>query len=391
MRESSRPVILNCCRTVVFDARTLRIERGIRAQVGKSKQKNLGAKMKKNERFELLREVISDLLDAGKTNTEIANEIHVSLSTIKKVKRLKREGKSLETSKRTGRPRSARTEEVIEQARAITENPVRTNISKLSRQLGITRRTGERLLKEDLKCKSLKIREVPSVGNSADKRLNRAKLLLNWVKNSDHSHKVRIFSDEKLFVIDAKFHRQNDRYLSNRPVKMVDPSIKFNSVCKNPVKVMVLGIVGSDGKKCPIIFIDQDVRINSQIYQDLLAEHFLPWVRENYSPGEYVFQQDGATCHTAKATAAFLKREGVEFWDKDMWPPASPDLNPLDYAIWSRLVREVNSVRHTSKANLKIAIQKAWDEMDARYLVHVTGRFRNRLQRVLDGNGAYLV
>ena len=347
--------------------------------------------MKKNERFEIIRDIISDFLDAGKTNREIANELSVSISTVKKVKRLKKAGKSIETAKRSGRPRSARTEEVVERARSITERPVRTNISKLSRELNISRRSGERLVKEDLKWKSLKIREVPSVGTSADKRLARTKILLNWIKNGQNSNKVRIFSDEKLFVIDAKFHRQNDRYITNVPVKLVDPDIKYNSVCKNPAKVMVLGIVASDGKKCPVIFIEQNVRMNSQIYQDLLKDHFLPWVRSNYRPGEYVFQQDGATCHTAKATASFLEREGVEYWNKEMWPPSSPDLNPLDYAIWSRLVRQVNRVRHTNMDNLKNAIIQAWGDMDADYLKHVTGRFRSRLERVLEGDGAYFV
>ena len=356
-----------------------------------TKQKAGPNKMKKNERFELLREVISDLLDAGKTNTEIAREIHVSLSTVKKVKRLRREGKSLETQKRSGRPRSVRTPEIFERAREKTLTPVRTNIAKVSRELGISRRTGERLLKEDLKCKSLKIREVPSVGTSADKRMLHTARLLNWIKNSNHSNKVRIFSDEKLFVIDAKFHRQNDRYLTKVPVKMVEPQVKYNSICKHPAKVMVLGIVASDGKKCPVIFIDQDVRMNSEIYQNLLKEHFLPWLRANYRPGEYVFQQDSAPCHASVSRAKFLTKEGVEFWPKNMWPPASPDLNPLDYAIWSRLVRQVNQIRHTNKDALKNAIVDAWEDMDADYLKHVTGRFRRRLERVLEGEGTYLV
>ena len=26
----------------------------------------------------------------------------------------------------------------------------------------------------------------------------------------------------------------------------------------------------------------------------------------------------------------------VDFWDKSMWPPSSPDLNPLDYSIQGR-------------------------------------------------------
>ena len=369
----------------------MKFGRGIHARLEISKQKQLRANMKKNERFELLREVISDLLDAGKTNAEIVNEIHMSPSTVKKVKRLKRAGQSLETAKRSGRPRSARTEEVIEHARLMTETPVRNNIAKFSREMGISRRSGGRLLKEDLKCKSLKIREVPSVGTSADKRLAKTKLLLNWIKTGENSRKIRIFSNEKLFVIDAKFHRQNDRYLSKVPVKAVDPSIKYNSVTKHPAKVMVLGIVGSDGKKCHPIFIDQNVRMDSKVYQDILRRHFLPWLRENYAPGTYVFQQDSAPCHASVSTAEFLRKQSVEFWPKSMWPPASPDLNLLDYAIWSQLVRQVNKVRHTNKDELKNAIIQAWGDMDADYLKHVTGRFRSRLERVLEGDGAYLV
>ena len=62
--------------------------------------------MKQNERFELLREVISDLLDAGKTSRQIVEEICMSRSTVDKVIRLKKTGKSLVTAKRGGRPRS---------------------------------------------------------------------------------------------------------------------------------------------------------------------------------------------------------------------------------------------------------------------------------------------
>ena len=250
--------------------------------------------MKKNERFELLCGVIGDLLDAGKTNVEIAREIHMLLSTVKKVKRLRKEGKSLKTQKRMGRPRSVRTAEIFEQAKAKMATPVRTNIAKFSRELGISRRTGERLLNEDLNCKSLKIREVPSVGNSADKRIGNTGKLLNWIKNGKHSHKVRIFSDEKLFVINAKFHRQNDWYLTNVPVKMVEPSIKYNSICKHLAKVMVLGIVAPDSKKCNPIFINQYIRMDSKVYHGLLQKYFLPWLKANYKPGEYVFQQDSA-------------------------------------------------------------------------------------------------
>ncbi|GFU44692.1 putative transposable element [Trichonephila clavipes] len=53
---------------------------------------------------------------------------------------------------------------------------------------------------------------------------------------------------------------------------------------------------------------------------------------------ELWFQQDGATCHTARATIDLLKDK---FGDRLIsrfgpvnWPPRSCDLTPLDYFLW---------------------------------------------------------
>ncbi|GFV08097.1 uncharacterized protein TNCV_1047261 [Trichonephila clavipes] len=53
---------------------------------------------------------------------------------------------------------------------------------------------------------------------------------------------------------------------------------------------------------------------------------------------ELLFQQDGATCHTARATIGLLKDT---FGDRLIsrfapvkWPPRSCDLAPLDYFLW---------------------------------------------------------
>ena len=48
----------------------------------------------------------------------------------------------------------------------------------------------------------------------------------------------------------------------------------------------------------------------------------------------WTHQQDGAPSHTAKNTINYLKRENVSFIKPQMWPPNSPDLNPVDYAVW---------------------------------------------------------
>jgi len=38
--------------------------------------------------------------------------------------------------------------------------------------------------------------------------------------------------------------------------------------------------------------------------------------------------------HTAWNTITYLWRQNVTFIEPDMWPPSSPDLNPVNYTIW---------------------------------------------------------
>ena len=46
----------------------------------------------------------------------------------------------------------------------------------------------------------------------------------------------------------------------------------------------------------------------------------------------WTLQQDGAPSHTANNTINYLKRENSS--EPQIWPPNSPDLNPVDYAVW---------------------------------------------------------
>ena len=56
----------------------------------------------------------------------------------------------------------------------------------------------------------------------------------------------------------------------------------------------------------------------------------------------WTLQQDGAPSHTAKNTISYLKTENVSFIEPhQMWPPNSPDLNPVDYAVWGALQQQV--------------------------------------------------
>ena len=67
----------------------------------------------------------------------------------------------------------------------------------------------------------------------------------------------------------------------------------------------------------------------------------MPDIRTVSSVYRWTLQQDGAPLHTAKNTINYTKRENVSFIEPHVWPPNSPDLNPVDHAVWGALQQQV--------------------------------------------------
>jgi len=80
-------------------------------------------------------------------------------------------------------------------------------------------------------------------------------------------------------------------------------------------------------------FVDPGVKVNGQYYRDvLLTRDLLPGIKQ-YSD-YFTFQQGGTPAHRARETVELLKVETSDFIPPNLWPPKSPDLNPVDYKIW---------------------------------------------------------
>ena len=94
--------------------------------------------------------------------------------------------------------------------------------------------------------------------------------------------------------------------------------------------------------KTNIHFIDtQRPKVNSKTYINLLHKHLLPDRWTLYPQNNYIFQQDGASSHTSRASIDYLTENTNQFIEKDEWPPQSADCNPMDYAIWDMLSERV--------------------------------------------------
>uniref|UniRef100_A0A914DG88 Tc1-like transposase DDE domain-containing protein n=1 Tax=Acrobeloides nanus TaxID=290746 RepID=A0A914DG88_9BILA len=180
------------------------------------------------------------------------------------------------------------------------------------------------------------------------------------------------------------FNAQNDRrYAESAP----NPEERDVVWTQKPKSVMVWAAVCATGKS-PLVFIPQGVKINQQAYREMLYEHFLPWAREHFGE-DWAFQQDSAPAHFARDTQAMLAEECPDFITNDQWPPSSPDLNPLDYLVWSILESKACAKPHNSIDSLKEALLKAWDEIIVEMLEKIVDDFPKRLEKCIQAQGGH--
>jgi len=85
------------------------------------------------------------------------------------------------------------------------------------------------------------------------------------------------------------------------------------------------------------VFLEPEPRLTANITVNMLsvAVYYLTSVQDaSATPGSCSRTAHSHTkSHTARNTLTYLRRENVTFIEPDMWPPNSPDLNPVDYAV----------------------------------------------------------
>jgi inhibitor of nuclear factor kappa-B kinase subunit alpha len=103
-----------------------------------------------------------------------------------------------------------------------------------------------------------------------------------------------------------------------------------------------------------------------------------------------VFQQDSAPSHTASTTQEWLAENFHDHVTPNIWPPSSPDLNPLDYYVWGVVERETNKHAHNTKDSLKAAIGDIMANINKDHLINACSRFRSRIEAVIEVEGGFI-
>ncbi|KAI6653979.1 hypothetical protein LOD99_3155 [Oopsacas minuta] len=100
---------------------------------------------------------------------------------------------------------------------------------------------------------------------------------------------------------------------------------------------MVWAGISAKGRT-PLVFVPVGVKINSSTYQKLILEPVVKDLSKTmFNKEPFLFQQDGAPVHTSNISQNRLRENIPDFITKEEWPPSSPDLNPMDFSIWSIL------------------------------------------------------
>lgn len=293
----------------------------------------------------------------------------------------------------SGRKRSARTEENINrvQDKIISqEGRPGTHLSqrKVAIGVGISQRSVGRIVKSDIGLKCLKKHKaVQLTEENKMARLSRCRKLLRKFKTDLIKH--IFFTDEKLFTVSKPVNSQNDRlYTTTENKKRNVPADRLVQEKQKFSKSVMVSAGVSEMGCTDIYFIEPGVKIDGKYYRDvLLKDCLLPDMRA-ITP-DFIFQQDSAPSHTARETVQLLIDETHDFIEPTLWPPNSPDLNPMDYGVWGVLQEKVYRTKINSLEELKQRIVTAWRQIEQSTIDAIIQKWRFRLHMCIAAGGGH--
>ncbi|GFV71326.1 putative transposable element [Trichonephila clavipes] len=215
---------------------------------------------------------------------------------------------------------------------------------------------------------------------------------VEWVQNEiavvPDFHKRILFRDEAHFWLNGYVNKQNCRIGSeSNPQVYIETSL-------HPEKLTVWFALWAGGIIGPYFFKNDEghnVTVNGDRYRALITNFFIPELN-NHDDQELWFQQDGATCHTARATIDFLKDT---FGDRLIsrfgpvnWPPRSCDLTSLDYFLWGYVKSLVYADKPQMLDHLEDNIRRVIADIRPQMLEKVIENWTSRLDYIRASRGS---
>lgn len=287
------------------------------------------------------------------------------------------------------RRRTVRTQEAIAAVQRSVDNDPNVSIRRRSQQVNLCPSTLWKILRKDLGLRAYKIQLVQEL-KPQDHLLRRT--LAEWAEGKiavdPRFHMKILFSDEAHFWLNGYVNKQNCRiWGAENPRAIVETPL-------HPEKLTVWCALWAGGIIGPYVFRNadgQNITVNGERYRNMITNFFVPHLE---GVAEMWFQQDGATCHTARQTINLLQ----ETFDQRIisrngpvnWPPRSCDLTPLDYFLWGYVKSHVYADKPETLEHLEANIRRVIAEIQPAVLERVCENWTSRLRHVRASRGGHM-
>ena len=116
-----------------------------------------------------------------------------------------------------------------------------------------------------------------------------------------------------------------------------------------------------------------------------------------WSPGAIKWQVADPGCGsrtrrrpTSPKRQVWLQKECYDFVPFSHWFRSSPDLNLLDYFVWSYIENITNMTSHNTKTSLIAAIHRVFTVLPSALVKKECSKFRIRIEAVIEAKGGYI-
>lgn len=124
--------------------------------------------------------------------------------------------------------------------------------------------------------------------------------------------------------------------------------------------------------------------VNTDKYLDILQESLLPVMEEHLTSGQdFIFQQDGAACHTSKRALKWMEDHGIPLLE---WVSSSPDLSPIE-TLWHEMKKVLRKHPARTIPELKQKLQDIWDSFTPEYCQDLISSMPQRISDVIKNKG----